>query len=256
VKEVKVQDTGRTRYVPLKTFPYQSLKTAIADLVGDSKFLTLCDHWRKRSENVPDDILADIYDGAIWKDFNSEKYSNFLKYPGNLLLSLNTDWFQPFSRTKYSVGVLYLVVLNLPRYQRYKMENIILCGIIPGPKEPKLTMNSFVSPLVKELSDAYRGWVIPTKHPVLKTVYIRLCVGSVVCDIPATRKLCGFLGHSAHFGCNKCLTEFPTESFGKKPDFSGYNRSDWEIRTKETYKDVCSNVIQSQLENYWSLKPG
>ena len=81
----------------------QSLKTAIADLVGDSKFLTLCDHWRKRSENVPDDILADIYDGAIWKDFNSEKYSNFLKYPGNLLLSLNTDWFQPFSRTKYSV---------------------------------------------------------------------------------------------------------------------------------------------------------
>ena len=30
------------------------------------------------------------------------------------------------------------------------MENIILCGIIPGPKEPKLTMNSFISPLVKE----------------------------------------------------------------------------------------------------------
>jgi len=102
-----------------------------------------------------------------------DKYFDFLKYPGNLLLSLNTDWFQPFSRTKYSVGVLYLVVLNLPRNQRYKMKNVILCGIIPGPKEPKLTMNSFIAPLVKELDDAYRGWMIPTKHPIIKTVCVR-----------------------------------------------------------------------------------
>ena len=86
--------------------------------------------------------------------------------------------------------------------------------------------------------------MIPTKHPVLKTVYVRLCIGSVVCEIPATRKLCGFLGHSAHFGCNKCLKEFPTESFGRKPDFSGYNRADWEMRTKEKHKDICSQLLQ------------
>ena len=61
LKEVKVQDTAKTKYVPMKTFPYQSLKTAIADLVADPDFLTLCDHWRKRNENVPDDILADVY---------------------------------------------------------------------------------------------------------------------------------------------------------------------------------------------------
>ena len=41
----------------------------------------------------------------------------FLSVPGNLLLSVNTDWFQPFKRTRYSVGVMYLVVLNLPRNQ-------------------------------------------------------------------------------------------------------------------------------------------
>jgi len=125
LKEIKVQETGKFRYVPIKSYPYQSLKTAITDLVEGPNFLTLCDHWWKRNESVPDDILADIYDGVIWKDFNSDKYSNFLKYPGNLLLSMNTDWFQPFVRTQYSVGVLYLVVLNLPRDQRYKMEKII-----------------------------------------------------------------------------------------------------------------------------------
>ena len=33
-----------------------------------------------------------------------------------------------------------------------------------------------------------------------------LCVG---CDVPVSRKLCGFLGHSATMGCNKCKKEFP-----------------------------------------------
>ena len=90
-----------------------------------------------------------------------------------------------------------------------------MCGIIPGPKEPKFTIKSFIALLVQELNSAYNGWMIP-KHPVLKSVCVRLCVGSVVCDIPATRKLCGFLGHTACLGCNKCLKEFPK-------DFSGFN---------------------------------
>lgn len=49
--------------------------------------------------------------------------------------------------------------------------------------------------------------------------------------MPATRKLCGFLGHAARIGCNKCLKAFPTTAFGDKPDFSEYNRNEWELRT-------------------------
>ena len=63
----------------------------------------------------------------------------------------------------------------------------------------------------------------------------------------------GFLGHSARLGCNKCVKEFPTESFGKKPDFSGYERTEWEVRTKDKHKQVCSRLLQcnskSQLES-------
>ena len=33
-----------------------------------------------------------------------------------------------------------------------------------------------------------------------------ICVG---CDIPSSRTLCGFLGHSATAGCNKCRKKFP-----------------------------------------------
>lgn len=64
---------------------------------------------------------------------------------------LNCDGFQPFKHTQYSVGVLYLVLLNLPRSLRFKPENVIIVGIIPGPSEPKLTINSYLKPFVKEL---------------------------------------------------------------------------------------------------------
>jgi len=104
--------------------------------------------------------------------------------PGNLLIAFNIN------PTRYSVGGLYLVMLNLPRNQRYKMENIIIVGIIPGPKEPKLTMNLYIGPLVQDLQSAYRGWQFPTNHPILKTVTDKLWIGSIVSDIPATRKLC------------------------------------------------------------------
>lgn len=196
LKEVKTKNGNKIHFVPIKSYPYQNLKGGISILVSNPKFLTLCDHWRNGRE-VSNGILADVYDGSVWEDFNSDKYNNFLQVPGNLLLSLNTDWFQPFERTKYSVGVLYLVILNLPRDQRYKMENIIIVSVIPGPKEPKLIMNSFIGPLVQELNSAYKGWKIPTNHPILKHVTVRLCVGCISSDIPATRKLCGFLGHTA-----------------------------------------------------------
>ena len=42
---------------------------------------------------------------------------------------MNCDWFKPFDHSTYSVGVLYLVIL----------ENILIAGIIPGPSEPSYT---------------------------------------------------------------------------------------------------------------------
>ena len=96
--------------------------------------------------------------------------ASYFKNPGNLLLSINVDWFQPFVHTNYSVGALYLVILHLPREVRYKIENIILVDVIPGPKEPQLLMNSYITPLVQELTAAYQGWIIPTKHTI-KNLY-------------------------------------------------------------------------------------
>ena len=63
----------------------------------------------------------------------SRKVSFKTKY---LCLKLNVDWFKLYKHTNYSVGILYLVVENLPRNIRFNIENTIIMGCIPGPNEP------------------------------------------------------------------------------------------------------------------------
>ena len=117
-------------------------------LVQKEGFQDACEKWRSRKPLVPDVHLADIYDGHVWSDFES---SGFLEAPFCYLLVLNVDWFQPFTHIEYSVGAIYLTVQNLPRNERYKEENIILVGILPGSLEPPLTINSYLASLVEDL---------------------------------------------------------------------------------------------------------
>lgn len=80
--------------------------------------------------------MTDVYDGKIWREFQQYEDKPFLSEPLAFGLMMNVDWFQPFDHNTYSVGAIYMTVMNLPRDMRYKRENVILCGLIPGPKEP------------------------------------------------------------------------------------------------------------------------
>lgn len=135
--------------------------------------------------SIPRDCLCDIYDGQIWQEFLSESNGNFLSFPHRYLLTINVDWFQPFSHVQYSVGAIYLVIQNLPHEIRCKQENMILVGLIPGPKEPSLTINSYFTPLVLELQQAWdTGFNM--KYHANKVINIRLAISCVVCDMPAS----------------------------------------------------------------------
>ena len=70
---------------------------------------------------------------------------------------LNIDWFQPYERSIYSVGVIYLVLLNLPRSLRYKRENIMLLGVTPGPTEPSVLINTYLKSLVLDFLKLWDG---------------------------------------------------------------------------------------------------
>ena len=123
-------------FQPFKVYSYQSLKDSISRLLRRKGFLQKCEQWRNRV-SLPD-YVADIYDGEVWNSFQ-----DFLSQQNSWCLSMNVDWFQPFSHVADSIGAIYLVILNLPRQERYKKENMLLAGIIPGPKEPSLNINSY-----------------------------------------------------------------------------------------------------------------
>ena len=150
----------------------------------------------------------------------------FLSLPCSIGFMLNIDWFCPFKHSEYSVGAIYLSIMNLPRKERFKRENILLLGLIPGPSEASLTINSFLEPIVTELLQLWNGvnMDVITDGGTTSSL-VRAALLAVACDLPAARKVCGFLSYSATLGCSHCLKRFEG-SIGNK-DYSGFDRSTW-----------------------------
>ena len=199
MKRIKVG--GKSKLVPKKSFIYHKLIKAIEKLVMRPNFLQKCEHWRERASKLPAELLADIYEGRVWRSLMLIENRPFLALPNNLCFALNVDWFNPFDETPYSAGVIYLIVLNLPKTEHFKIDNMILVGIMPGPQEPK-NCNSFLSPMVDDLKTLYHGVSMRSYSNLL---FIRALLICVCCDLPATRKICGFQNYNAKLGCSKCL---------------------------------------------------
>ena len=137
-------------FYPHKIDCFNSVIDRVEELLKRSGGPEMCE--------VHEKIVTDVYGGSIWRDFLKFKGNNFLNAPRNLAFAINVDWFQPFKRRNdRSVGVIYLVFLNLPREQRFKWENIIVAGIVlEMSKEPK-SLNTFLAPIVDELNAFWIG---------------------------------------------------------------------------------------------------
>ena len=215
--------------------------------------------------------MIDIYDGQMWKDCSNVNGRPFLSQPNSLALSLNVDWFRPFKHSQYSIGVIYIAVLNLPREIRYLPANIIITGIIAVPNEPSKTMmNPVLEPIVKDLQIAWDGFYIrpadsvgwflhnvPSLHLPVRVLAMLLCI---TCDIPACRKVCGFLEHNGNLACSKCTHFFPgnvREGF----DYSGYVTSAWQPRDNAHHcinatapKVAPTQAARKELESKYDLR--
>ena len=197
---LKTVRTGtKTFLYPRMVYPYNSVIKSLQQLLRRPGFWDKCQEWRKQV--LPNNIKTDIYQGNVWKELSS---TGFLSHVNSLAVMLNVDWFRSHKHSPGSVGVIYLVLLNLPRHERYKLENITVVGILPGPSEPKLTANTFLEPLVKELQTL---WACKFRFNVCGSFCKRLIKVGLICvssDIPATGKIGGFLGHMASQGCSCC----------------------------------------------------
>ena len=147
---------------------------------------------------------------------------------------VNVDWFRPFKHRKdISVGVSYMVIMNLPRSEGFKRKNVIIVGIIPALSKEPQSLNSFLDPLVDELTVLWRGIKVKTKKRRGDT-----CCTDLLCSRHIS---CGFVGHSANRGCSHC-DKFFLGGFGEKKDYSRFDCSTWPRGTDSLHQQNARKV--------------
>ena len=80
-------------------------------------------------------------------------------------------------------------------------------------------MNSYLKPLVKELNSLWSEGFTLLKGA--EKIVIHAALLATVCDVPATAKIGGFLGHTSKHACWKCSKVFPYNESLNRVDFSG-----------------------------------
>lgn len=118
--------------------------------------------------------MHDIWDSPVLCEFCRADKHPFLEASGNegrLIFSLSMDGFNPYQSKKagkvVSTAAIYMICLNLPPAIRYKLENMYLVGIIPGPREPLLDqVNHVLRPLVDDLLQFWHHGVRLSSTPL------------------------------------------------------------------------------------------
>ncbi|CAG8670511.1 9119_t:CDS:2 [Dentiscutata erythropus] len=189
---------------------------------GFKKLLESC----YERENILSDIFSDLYDGQVWKTFkNNQKKLFFQKFlhKTNIGFAININWFKVTKHTIYSIAGIYLTILNLPCYLRYKKENTIFISLIPGPKKPPTEkINLYLDLLVDELKQLWAGQSFATiKYPAGRMYYRALIL--VSCDTLARNKICGFSSHSSKHAYFKCKKIFKTNNTSDQSNIDNYS---------------------------------
>jgi hypothetical protein len=81
---------------------------------------------------------------------------NYFSDHRDIALGFATDGFAPSKKQKHTAWILLIFNYNLPPEQRFRKDNILCVGIIPGPKKP-WDADSFIYPLVCELLELSIG---------------------------------------------------------------------------------------------------
>lgn len=207
-------------------------------------------HWRDWEAET--ELLRDIFDGRVWKNFISFNGVPFLSEFKSIGLMIDMNWFQPFkNRNDFSVGVIYFVLLNLPRNIRFRSENVIIAGLIPAFKKEPHSINSFLNPILEELQVLWKGLRLESSFLNCASVF-RAALLCVSCDIPAARKCCGFKSHAGRLGCH-----IFSGDFGEKLDYSGFDRQIWKPQSKSLHNLYARKVkmltVKLRLINYLGI---
>ena len=107
---------------------------------------------------------------------------------------LNLDWFQPYEGIIHNISVIYAAICNLPRDIRFKRENLLTLGLLPGLNEVSLhKINYYLALIVDELEFLWDGITLNRTYECQGGKYICVALILISCDIPAARKICEYV---------------------------------------------------------------
>ena len=261
--EEVIADDGARSSKPLKPFVVYDFHDYLASLLAQKDLEDLmdkcCDDLTasiKKSEPPPD-YSSDVFQGEFIRTFQGPVNGRlFVDRPGKegrYVFALNVDFFNSEGMTirgaSTSSGVICAACLNLPFEIRYKPENMYLAGVIPGPKEPRLTeLNHYIRPIVDQFSVSWERGVRFTRtanHPNGRDT--RSAIAIAVCDLPAARKVNQSAGHSSHFYCS-CCNCFHRSTCGRT-DYDKWRLQDPSLLRQyaEAWKNAPSRKKQDDL---------
>ena len=219
---------GVEHTAPVRRFIYHDFKEWLGEMLCRPGMENLLD--RDVSPNK-DGVMHDIWDGPGLHELLGADKKTFIRRNGSegrYVFSFCMDGFNPFqlkqAGKKASVVAMYMICLNLPPEERYKIENMFLIGIIPGPHEPKKAeINHLLSPLVNDLLDSYYHgtWYTRTQN-YRHGRYARSMLVPIICDTPASRQVTGRTSATSRRFCPYCPLMF-SEIKNLDPNTWGFN---------------------------------
>ena len=249
---------------PIRPFFYQPVRSWLGRLLSRPGIEEIMDKvWDSSLVNGVGNIMNDIWDGTVLRNLrgprHGERFSDCPNREARLVFSLFVDWFNPFrnkiSGKHYSVGAIYMICLNLPAHLRFRVENVYLVGIMPGPGEPKLQqINHYLSPLVHDLNQLWNPGVFFTRTAAYQLGrLVRCALVPLIADLPAVRKTASFAGHSASFFCSFCrLRSEDICNFAK----STWRRFSWaeHLQFARLWRDAESQSKRDGLFNLYGIR--
>lgn len=234
---------GQLRTYPARRYLYHDFKAWVGELLcrpGMEEYLDR-DVYNTGSNTGEQ---RDIWDGRALRTFTWTDGNLFAgekdHKEGRYVFALNMDGFNPFGNKVAGktggVGAMYMVCLNLPPHLRYRVENIFLVSIIPGPHHPSLTqINHLLRPLVDDLVTFWHKGVYYSRTPKCpKGRLVRCALVPVVCDLPAAQQMMAFASHSSnHFCCYCGLHRTDMENLNMAEWPKGVTREEYVARAEE-----------------------
>jgi len=241
--------------IPFQTFDYISLTHRLRLQFANKERAKALTEYPQSLEDSPWDGVRDYWDGELHKE---HKRNGFFGDPRDIALSFSTDGLDLFKVGKYAVWPLLILILNTDPKNRVEKPNLILCGIIPGPRNPK-DIQSFFKPLVDELKELANG--ISDVYDAFTDTYFTLHAHLVLitADLPAMAKIMGISEHGSYQYCRFCMIQGVHAGHvycplrtpdGTPPEFAfDHDPASLPLRNNATYRRVASETLKYETFN-------